>query len=400
MRLMSKMLTVTALLIALVALGCGQAAKEVKPAAAPAKSVADMAKAQGFELVKIDEVKKIVGNGVWDKARGTLIDARPARKYDGAHIPTAHNVPDTQFDKYYPAFEKLGLAKDAYIVTFCGGVKCEKSLKDAEMLRAKGYTNIKIYLDGQPDWNKNGTYSEVSVAGAKKIFDKGGATFIDARPARKFKQSTIKGSVSVPDTKIEQFKGNLPADKSALAITFCGGFKCEKSHIVADYMLKNGYKKVKVLAAGVPGWKAAGYPLAPGGAKVEKKAAASGAVEGGFPVEEQGIVKTSFFINKLLNPATRPADVTIVDVRNTNEVAAGKIPGSINVSSKDVSKGCDAFMSELPKSGKVVFHCASGGRAGEVYYFLLDDCKPADIGRFYFLDAHVNCDSQPCKIGE
>lgn len=145
--------------------------------------------------------------------------------------------------------------------------------------------------------------------------------------------------------------------------------------------------------------KKAGYPMAKGGAAAAapvKKAAASSA---GFPVEEPGIIKTDFFVATLLNPATRPADVTIVDVRNADEIAAGAIPGSLKVSSKEVAKGCDAFLAQMPKSGSVVFHCASGGRAGETYFFLADDCKPADIDRYYFLDAGVNCDTQPCKIG-
>jgi len=396
MRLMSRMLTVVALLIALVVLGCGQAAKE--PAKAAKASVADMAKAAGFEIVGIDEAKKIVGNGVWDKTRGTLVDARPERKYDGAHIPTAKLIPDTKFDEFFPAFAKA-VGPEDYVVTFCGGLKCEKSLIVAEKLKEKGYKNVKIFLAGQPAWNKSGSYNEVSLAGAKKLQAKG-ATFIDARPERKFKKSTIPGAVVVPDTKFEQFKGNLPADKSATAVTFCGGYKCEKSHIVADHMLEMGYTKVLVYAGGAPEWKKAGMPMAPGGdAPVAKKTAAA-ASSAGFPVEEPGIITTDFFIATLLDPATRPADVTIVDVRNDNEVAAGKIPGTVHVSSKETAKGCDAFLAQMPKEGNVVFHCASGGRAGETYFFLADDCKPSDIGRYYFLDAGVNCDSQPCKIGE
>jgi len=390
------MLTVVALMITLMVLGCGQAAKE--PAKAAPMSVADQAKAAGFEIVDLAEAKKIVGNGVWDKARGTLVDARPERKYDGAHIPTAKLIPDTKFDEFFPAFAKEVGTED-YVVTFCGGLKCEKSLIVAEKLKEKGYKNVKIFLAGQPAWNKSGSYNEVSLAGAKKLHAKG-ATFIDARPERKFKKSTIPGSVVVPDTKFDKFKGNLPADKAAVAVPFCGGYKCEKSHIVAEKMLEMGYKNVLVYAGGAPEWKAAGNPMAPGGdAPVVKKEAAASS-DGGFEIEEQGILVTQFFIDKLLDPATRPADVTIVDVRNDNEVAAGIIPGSIHVSSKETAEGCDAFLAKMPKEGRVVFHCASGGRAGEAYFFLLDECKPADIDRYYFLDAGVNCDSQPCKIGQ
>jgi rhodanese-related sulfurtransferase len=395
---MSRLLTVVALLVALMVLGCGEAKK---PAAeAPKASVADMAKAAGVELVKIDEIKKIIGNGVWDKSRGTLVDARPERLYDAAHIPTSKLIPDTKFDEFFPAFAAEVGVED-YVVTFCGGVKCEKSLIVAEKLKEKGYKNVKMYLDGQPDWDKNGTYSEVSLAGAKKLFDAKKGVFIDARPERLYKKSTIAGSILVPDTAIEKFKGNLPADKTALLLPFCGGFKCEKSHIVAEYLLKEGYKNVLVFAAGEPAWTKAGYPVGPSGeVAVEKKeSAAAAAPSAGFPVEEPGIIRTDFFVANILDPAKRPADVTIVDVRNDNEVAAGKIPGSVHVTSKETANGCASFLAKMPQSGNVVFHCASGGRAGEVYFFLADDCKPADIKRFYFLDASVNCDSQPCKIG-
>jgi len=396
---MNRLLAVAAMMIMLLALGCGQAAK---PAAkAEGASVSDKIKAAGFEMVKIDTVKEIVGNGVWSKERGTLLDARPERLFDKGHIPTSHLLPDTKFDEFYPAFEKLGLAKDDLIVTYCGGVKCGKSLKIAKMLKAKGFTNIKIYLDGEPDWSKQGNYLEITITEAKKLFDKGDSYFIDARPERVFKKGTIEGAVNVPDTKFDEYTSNLPEDKAASVVAFCGGFKCEKSHIVADKMLAMGYTNVVVYAGGLPEWKPAGYPMAAGndGPKKSVKKEAASSSEG-FKLEEPGILVTQYFIDNLLDPAKRPADVTIVDVRNEDEVAAGKIPGSVNVSSKVLHEdGCDAFLSKMPKEGRVVFHCASGGRAGEVYFGLLDDCKPADIDRYYFLDAGVNCDSQPCKIG-
>lgn len=172
MRLMSRMLTVIVILTAFVVIGCGGAAKK-KPAAEGhgGASVADKVKAAGFEIIDLAAAKAIVGNGVWNPKRGTLVDARPARKFDGAHIPTAQLLPDTKIPKYMPAFKKkLGLPKDALIATYCGGLKCEKSLIVAEALRKEGYTNVKVFLAGQPAWNKAGNYNEVSLAGAKKNF--------------------------------------------------------------------------------------------------------------------------------------------------------------------------------------------------------------------------------------
>ncbi|WP_277656936.1 rhodanese-like domain-containing protein [Seleniivibrio woodruffii] len=403
MRFMSRMFMVLSFVAALFVMGCGEAAK---PAPAPAKaveavSVAEMAKAAKVELVPFAEVNKIVGNGVYDKTRGTLIDARPAKVYAASHIPTAFLMSDTEIATYWPAFEKLGLAKTDYIVTYCGGVKCEKSLIVAKYLKEQGYTNVKMYLDGMPDWEKK-NYGEITMDTAKKFFDKGGVIFIDARPAKIFAKSSIPGSINIPDTEWETAKVNLPADKEALYIPYCGGFKCEKSHFVAEQMVKLGYKKVQVYAGGVPEWQAAGYPLAPAG-KVEAPAAAPAAPAAapaattGLPQgDEPGIVKTEFFLSTIADPAKKPANVTIVDVRNANELGDGVFPGSINISSKETAKGCDAFVPQLPKTGYVVFHCASGGRAMEVYDFLKDKCKLPDISRFYYLDAYVNCSGGKC----
>ncbi len=172
MRLMSRMLTVIVILTAFVVIGCGGAAKKPAAEGHGGASVADKVKAAGFEIIDLAAAKAIVGNGVWNPKRGTLVDARPARKFDGAHIPTAQLLPDTKIPKYMPAFKKLGLPKDALIATYCGGLKCEKSLIVAEALRKEGYTNVKVFLAGQPAWNKAGNYNEVSLAGAKKLFDK------------------------------------------------------------------------------------------------------------------------------------------------------------------------------------------------------------------------------------
>jgi len=401
MRFMSRLFIVLSLIAALFVMGCGEAAKApAAPAkAAEAASVADMAKAAKVELVKFDEVNKIVGNGVYDKTRGTLIDARPAKVFAASHIPTAFLLSDTAIAEYWPAFEKLGLAKDAYIVTYCGGVKCEKSLIVAKYLKEQGYTNVKMYLDGMPDWQTK-NYGEITIDTAKKFFDNGKAVFIDARPAKIFAKGSIPGSISIPDTEWATAKDNLPADKEALYIPYCGGFKCEKSHFVAEQMFKLGYKNVQVYAGGVPEWQAAGYPLAPAGkvaAPAEAPKAAAPAATGGLPQgDEPGIISTAYFMSTVADPAKRPADVTIVDVRNANELTDGVFPGSINISSKETANGCPAFTAKLPKTGYVIFHCASGGRAMEVYDFLKDTCKLPDMSRFYFLDAYVNCSGGKC----
>lgn len=58
--------------------------------------------------------------------------------------------------------------------------------------------------------------------------------------------------------------------------------------------------------------------------------------------------------------------VNLIDVRETNEVAAGKIPGAINI-----PLGLLEFrMSELDKSKEYIMVCRSGGRSGQATNFL------------------------------
>lgn len=58
--------------------------------------------------------------------------------------------------------------------------------------------------------------------------------------------------------------------------------------------------------------------------------------------------------------------LNIIDVRETDEVAAGKIPGAVNI-----PLGLVEFrMNELDKSKEYVMVCRSGGRSGRASKFL------------------------------
>ncbi|UTW70937.1 rhodanese-like domain-containing protein [Anaerobacillus sp. HL2] len=46
-----------------------------------------------------------------------------------------------------------------------------------------------------------------------------------------------------------------PKDKNTEIVIYCGGFFCHKSHHLAEYLVADGYKNVKVLAGGMPAWK-------------------------------------------------------------------------------------------------------------------------------------------------
>ena len=102
--------------------------------------------------------------------------------------------------------------------------------------------------------------------------------------------------------------------------------------------------------------------------------------------KDEGVIDKAFF-NQVV--ASKAPNVTLVDVRTKFEFAAGNFAGSRHISINDVySEGCPSTIARLPKEGYVVFVCATGARAGEMYFGLKDDCK-MDMKRFAYLDAEV-----------
>lgn len=103
--------------------------------------------------------------------------------------------------------------------------------------------------------------------------------------------------------------------------------------------------------------------------------------------KEEGAIDKAFF-RKIL--AEKPSNVAIVDVRTPFEYNAGHFDGAKHVFINDLyDKGCDVTLAQIPEEGYVVFVCATGARAGEMYSGIKDDCKKADTTRMFFLDAEV-----------
>jgi 3-mercaptopyruvate sulfurtransferase SseA len=103
--------------------------------------------------------------------------------------------------------------------------------------------------------------------------------------------------------------------------------------------------------------------------------------------KEEGTIDKAFF-KKVV--AEKPSNVSLVDVRTPFEYKAGHFDGATHVFINDLyDKGCDSTLAQLPKEGYVVFVCATGARAAEMYFGIKDDCKYPDIEKLSFLDAEV-----------
>lgn len=361
---------------------------------APSPKVAKLIKKFNLEVVDFEYTKKMIGKGTRKGAKALLIDARPNAKYLKGTIPSSMNIPDTKFDMYYGQIAKMDKKKE--VIVFCGGWKCGKSPKVASMLQEKGFTNVKLYQAGEPEWKKR-SYSEVGTPVVKSAQKKNNAVLIDARPYKKYLQATIPGAIAIPDTNMEKLLGKFPVDKKIKIITFCGGYNCGKSHKVAKKLLSLGYKNVFVYAGGVPQWKKDGLSTTGSTAKKSAKTTAKKIAKSASGIKmgsDEGTVDGEWF-KKLILSDTVPTNIQIIDVTPPEDYKVAHISNAINIYAENFS--AKKLLATLPKNKISVFYCASGARALEAWQKLKD--AKLDVSKAFYFDANIVCNkSNKCTI--
>lgn len=359
----------------------------------PSENVQKLIDKHKLEVVDLKYVKNAIGNGTRKGSKALLIDARPNLKYKKGTIPSSINIPDTQFEEFYPQVSHID--KNREVIVFCGGWKCGKSPKAAAMLIKKGFKNVKLYQAGEPEWAKQ-SYNEIDTVVVKAAQDKNNTFLIDARPYKKYLQATIPGSISIPDTSMNKLLGKFPADKNMKIITFCGGYDCGKSHKVAKKLQEMGYKNVSVYAGGMPQWKKEGLRTTSSSANVSTSVAKveKSNMDGIKKGADEGSVDGEWF-KKLIVTKTMPENIHLVDVVPTENFKNGHLPNAVNIYAESMS--ADVLFKQLPKNKVTVFNCASGARALEAWMKLKDN--KFDVSNVYYFDANINCNKNfECKI--
>ena len=367
---------------------------EVENISAPTEAVLALINKYELEQVDFNYVKKAINQGTRNGVNAVLIDARPEIKYQNGTIPSSLNIPDTKFEEYYSVLKDIPMQKE--LIVYCGGYNCTKSPIVAQKLKDKGYTNVKIYSGGEPEWRKL-SYLEIDTLAIKVYQEKNSAFIVDARPYSKFLQETIPGAISIPDTSLTKLLGRFPINKSEKIVIFCGGYNCEKSHIIANKLISLDYEDVMVFAGGLPSWKERGL----------KTTAASYAEKD----DEVAIVKDSFSKNGLKRGSDEgsvdgewlkkqilenkvPSYIQIVDVTTPAEFKNGHLQGAINIEASKLT--AKELLEKLPKNKTIVFNCTAGGRSIDAWSKLNDE--KLDISEIYYFDANISCKDNNCKI--
>jgi len=304
------------------------------------------------DLVDYAFVRKLVEQGKGDFA---LVDSRPLPRFQQGTIPGAINVPYPSWDK---VVDRLPKNKDALLVFFCQGETCQMSPLSQRKAAALGYTNIKVYHQGVPEWEtKDYLVTRPEFVKAAYVDRDIPAIFLDARSKEEAASGHLKAAVNIPAAMVAGQARTFPDPKLKAPIIVYDGRGGAEAKAAARALVKSGQSNVQVMEQGLLGWQSAGYTIESGAPALTKVAYA--------PKPRPGSVPAAEFTR--LAQAT-PADVLILDVRNQDEANAGMIKGAVLIPDEELQ----ARMAELPKDKRIIAHCSTGIRAEMAHHKLKD----------------------------
>ena len=220
------------------------------------------------------------------------------------------------------------------------------SPKAAGLARKWGYTNVKVYVQGEPGWRKAG-YCTASTAEFVKTAN---IVLIDLRAKDAVEAGHIPGAVNISAEELPYSMSKFPDYLGAHIVLYSNSRDDLKNAV--QMIQQWGYRKVTVLPGGVNAWIAKGLNLETGPASTEIKYVRK-LSPGEIGIEE---------FKKLL--AT--GDAVILDVRTPEEYSQGHFKKAINIPTDEIP----SRYNELPRDRLIVTHCVTGTRAEMAYNIL------------------------------
>ena len=239
------------------------------------------------------------------------------------------------------------------------------SPKSAGLAKKWGYKNVKVYVQGIPNWKKTGHHT-VSTSDYVRTAN---IVLIDLRAPAAVTGGHIPRAVGIPAGKLEAAQDQFPESLTAPIVFYSDNI--QESRKAVETARGWRYKNVTLLEfPGVIAWKEKGYDVKTG------------------PAVEEIIYVRKLEPGQISIPnfeaALKTEAITVIDVRGKEEFDAGHFPGAVNISLDELP----AKMSEIPQDRFVVVHCRTGVR-GEMAYLLLKE-KGYDVK---YLKAGCQCKS-------
>lgn len=103
------------------------------------------------------------------------------------------------------------------LVSFAFSLACTRQPADTNTTAATATPGPPVTKVIEPDPDAN--VPRITVEDAKKEFDKGGAVFVDARPAGAYEVEHIKGAINITSETLDRNINSLPKNKKI--IVYC-----------------------------------------------------------------------------------------------------------------------------------------------------------------------------------
>lgn len=234
-----------------------------------------------------------------------------------------------------------------------------------------GYTDVKVLLAGVPGWKKSGHY----VVASKSFIKKGNIVLVDLRSKNEFESGHIPRAHNIPLVDLEYAEDSFPPSKVAPIVLYGNGADAKKAYKIVKGW---GRKKGSVASVDFAAWKKGGNPVETGASP-------------GKIVWKRKLGKNEISIAEFMKDTGGAAGKLILDVRNADEAASGKLPTSINISLDEIQ----SKLNTLPKDKEILVHCTTGARAE----MASTELRNAGFKSRYLV-ANVECDGPECDVYE
>lgn len=247
------------------------------------------------------------------------------------------------------------------------------STKNAGLAQKLGYTNVRVFLDGEPAWSKAGH----PVYASNTFVREGNIVLLDLRADGSPVKGRIPRAVSVPYDELDDRLDDIPRNAPVII------YSDKASEVMSAYeeLHDEGFKNVSLVKGNYKGWAAAGEPTVKG------------------PIFSNEIK----WVRKLGKGEVSVADfrkavtgelpnIYVIDARTKDEIAEyGVFKNTVNIPLDEIPKK----LSSIPKDKRIFIHCSTGARADLAYQEML---KHGYDVKFLLLDiTDPSCDCEIIK---
>ncbi|MGH1360599.1 MAG: rhodanese-like domain-containing protein [Burkholderiaceae bacterium] len=280
-----------------------------------------------------------------------LLDVREHGQYGESHLFYAISVP---YSRLETNVRRLVPQPATFIVLYDSGEHREGvAFRAATRLRAAGYTQISVLVDGIAGWRRAGfelfkgvnvpskTFGELveqqrhtPVMTAQALYQRQQAgdnlIVLDGRPFEEFFKMSIPGAICCPNGELALRIGELIADPQTIIVINCAGRT--RSIIGAQTLLNLGIQNpVFALENGTQGWRLAGFELEQGNTRrhpcaepsdLAKRQSSAARLASWCRVPELSAAQAQAFVDDPVR------NCFVLDIRTPEEFRHGTLPGA------------------------------------------------------------------------